>query len=153
MFFVGQDFNLLATSVIAGHGVALLLGRRPLRPWMLSSAAAGCLFLPWLLYTRTAQATLLTNPGWRSLALRFGAKLLVYLFLGETSLRALLLRAWFVSLPAIVLLGVAAWGLLRRERSPARDAGWLAAASVVTYLAGIAGVCLTLRTMIGEPSD
>lgn len=158
---LGLYTNYLIGLLMLAQGVALWALRLPhsstpsLGSWAIGSTAALLLFIPWLVYGSPAQAAeavgyreaMAPVDPWLRNTFFFGAKLIVYLFLGETSLKLLFFNLWFLSLPIVGLLAVAALGLWRRRRDAGEGSlGWAAALTCVLYFLGCVAICLATQT-------
>lgn len=152
----GLYTNYLIGLLLVLQGAAILcLGRemRPaLRPWATAAAAAFAGFLPWPLYgafSQAREALAYTDPAWLANTVLFGAKLVAYLFVGETSLKLVFLHLWFLSVPMLVLIGVCAHGLWRsRDELTKRVVGWVPALTVVGFPVGLVAACLASGTWL-----
>jgi 4-amino-4-deoxy-L-arabinose transferase-like glycosyltransferase len=152
---LGLYTNYMFGPLMVAHGLALAVRRRPLRGWGTAVVGAFLLFAPWLLYGLAAQAreaityreTLAAGDPWLRNTFFFGAKLLFYLFLGETGLKLLFLRLGFLTAPILILLALSAAGLARSWReSREADTGLLPALSTAFYLGLLVLLCLATRT-------
>ncbi|MBI3909551.1 MAG: glycosyltransferase family 39 protein [Armatimonadetes bacterium] len=147
---------LFGIFVIAlGGAVAILArGRRDygqiLGRLLACTAASAALLLPWLAYvwSHTRPPVPYSGGEWLAPTLRFGGKLLFYLFVGEASLKQVFLGLWFLSLPLAALLLWAGAGLQRGQRDRVRFAGRLAGLSVPLFLLGLAAACALQRSWL-----
>lgn len=153
---LGLYTNYLLGLILLAQGVALAVfstsRRRDLTAWALAASGAAALFVPWVIFAITRQAQdglALTDSTWLHSVVRFGAKLLAYLFVGETSLKLAIFSLGVITLPLLGLLVCTFAALLKGWRVDGQArAGAFTAFSAVLFLPLIVVLCLASQTWL-----